>query len=166
MKISDIENKDERKVAKFLEKIDFKFVDSRLEFKKSKAEMAREIDLLFIYKKCTFIIEVSTGTTKRNFKIMAFMYRWNRPKNLQRLKKKRPKIPNKVMRIFFDLSKTTPLNKSQDVEETTEDPGNMVVYKDKFEDWNSNDDTEQVIDDFLKPDWLKKAGKISRGLFG
>ena len=166
MEISDIKDRHERKVAKFLDKIGFSFVKSRLEFKKSEAEMAREIDLLFVYKKCTFIIEVSTVKTSRNFKIMAFMYRWNRPKNLQRLRKKHPKVTNKVMRIVFDLSKTTPENKSQDVEEATEDPGNMVVYKDQFEDWNSNEDTELVIDDFLGPNWFKKAGKISWGLLG
>jgi len=160
MEISDIKDKYERKVAEFLDKIGFYFVESRSEFNKSEAEKAREIDLLFTYKKCTFIIEVSTVKTGRNFKIMAFMYRWNRKKNLERLKKKHPTIPNRVMRIFFDLSKPTPENKSQDVEESTEDPGNKVIYKDEFEKLNSNEDNEQTIADFLGHNWFKKTAKI------
>jgi Holliday junction resolvase-like predicted endonuclease len=161
-KIKNIVDPYERKVAGFLDRIGFSFVSSRSMFKKSDAEIAREIDLLFTFKKCTFIIEVSTVKSGRNFKIIAFMYRWNRKKNLERLKKKHPAIPNRVMRIFFDLSKPTPENKSQDVEESTEDAGNMIIYKDKFEKLYSNQDAEQAIEDFLGFNWLRRTAKISR----
>jgi|APSaa5957512535_1039671.scaffolds.fasta_scaffold05980_4 Holliday junction resolvase-like predicted endonuclease len=150
----------EHKVADFLTKIGFSFVASRSQFNKSEAEMAREIDLLFTYQNCLFIIEVSTVKSGRNFKILAFMYRWSKQKNFERLKQKHPDVPNNVMRIFFDLSKDTPENKSQDVEELTEDLGNMVIYKDVFEKLNSTENVEQVITDFLGNDWFVKTEKF------
>ncbi len=151
----------ERKVAEFLEKIDFTFVASRSQFNKSEAEIAREIDLLFTYQNCLFIIEVShLGKANRNKKIIAFMSKWGRPKNLQRLKEKHPTVPNNVLRVFFDLSKDTPENKSQDVEELAEDPGNMVIYKDVFEKLDSNENIEQTITDFLGSDWFDKTVKF------
>jgi len=158
MELPTILDEHERKVAEFLDKIGFTFLASRLEFRKSEAEMAREIDLLFTYQNCLFIIEVShLGKANRNKKIIAFMSKWSRPKNLQRLKEKHPTVPNHVMRIFFDLSKDTPENKSQDVEELAEDPGNMVIYKDIFEKLDSNENIEQTITDFLGTDWFDKT---------
>ena len=78
---STIEDEYERKVAIFLDKIGFDFVYSRSQFNKSEAEVAREIDLLFTYQKCSFIIEVSTLQKGRNFKIITFLYRWSKRKN-------------------------------------------------------------------------------------
>jgi len=150
----------ERKVADFLNKIGFSFLDSRLEFKKSEAETAGEIDLLFTFQNCLFIIEVSTVKTNRNKKIVAFMNIWGRRKNLERLKEKYPSIPNKVMRIFFDLSKPIPENKSREVEELTEEHGNRVIYKDEFEKLNSNENIEQTIIDFLGSNWLENCAKM------
>jgi hypothetical protein len=157
---STIEDEHERKVAIFLDKIGFDFVDSRLQFNKSEAEVAREIDLLFTFKKCSFIIEVSTVGEGRNSKIITFLYRWSRRKNLERLKKKCPTLPNHVMRIFFDLSKDTPENKSQDVEETAEELGNIVIYRDIYEKLDSNENVEQTIADFLGDDWFSKTDKF------
>ena len=159
-KISLIEDKNERKVAVFLAKIGFSFEASRISFNKSESEIAREIDLLFTYQKCSFIIEVSTVKEGRNSKIITFLYRWNRRKNLERLKKKHPTIPNHVMRVFFDLSKDTPENKSQDVEEFAEERGNMVIYKDKYEKLNSNENIDQTITDFLGSNWFAKTDKF------
>ena len=88
------------------------------------------------------------------------MSKWGRPKNLQRLKEKHPTVPNNVLRVFFDLSKDTPENKSQDVEELAEDPGNMVIYKDVFEKLDSNENIEQTITDFLGSDWFDKTVKF------
>ena len=150
----------EHKVAVFLDKIGFSFVSSRSQFNKSEAEVAREIDLLFTYKKCSFIIEVSTVRQGRNFKIITFLYRWSRRKNLERLKKKYPTIPNHIMRIFFDLSKDTPENKSQDVEEFCEEPGNMVIYREIYEKLDSNKNIEQTITDFLGPNWFTNTDKF------
>ena len=155
--ISDVH---EYKVAEFLEKLGFTFLASRLGFKKSEAEMSREIDLLFTYQNCTFIVEVSTVKTRRNEKIVVFMYKWSKRKNLERLKEKFPTIPKNVMRIFFDLSKPIPENKSQEVEEVIEDKGNMVIYKDEFEKLNSNENIEQVHVDFLGTDWFEKTEKM------
>ena len=160
MDFSTIEDEYERKVAVFLDKIGFSFVASRSEFDKSKAEKAREIDLLFTYQKCSFIIEVSTVKEGRNFKIITFLYRWTKRKNLERLKKKHPTIPNHVMRIFFDLSKDTPENKSQDVEELAEELGNMVIYRDVYEKLDSNENIEQIITDFLGSNWFAKTDKF------
>ena len=160
MDFSTIEDEYERKVAVFLDKIGFSFVASRSEFDKSKAEKAREIDLLFTYQKCSFIIEVSTVKEGRNFKIITFLYRWTKRKNLERLKKKHPTIPNHVMRIFFDLSKDTPENKSQDVEELAEELGNMVIYRDVYEKLDSNENIEQTITDFLGSNWFAKTDKF------
>jgi len=160
LELPTIIDENERKVADFLAKIGFSFVASRSQFNKSEAEVAREIDLLFTFQNCLFIIEVSTVKTGRNFKILAFMYRWNKQKNFERLKQKHPTVPNNVMRIFFDLSKDTPENKSQDVEELTEDPGNMVIYKDEFEKLDSNKDIEQTITNFLGSDWSAKTEKF------
>jgi Holliday junction resolvase-like predicted endonuclease len=160
LELPTIIDENERKVADFLVKIGFSFVASRSQFSKSEAEMAREIDLLFTFQNCLFIIEVSTVKSGRNFKILAFMYRWSKQKNFERLKQKHPDVPNNVMRIFFDLSKDTPENKSQDVEELTEDLGNMVIYKDVFEKLNSNEDIEQTIIDFLETDWFVKTEKF------
>ena len=61
---------------------------------------------------------------------------------------------------FFDLSKNTPENKSQDVEELAEDPGNMVIYKDVFEKLDSNENIEQTITDFLGSNWFDKTEKF------
>jgi len=157
---STIEDEHERKVAIFLDKIGFDFVYSRSQFNKSEAEVAREIDLLFTYQKCSFIIEVSTVREGRNFKIITFLYRWSKRKNLQRLKKKHPTLPNHVMRIFFDLSKDTPENKSQDVEEIAEELGNIVIYRDVYEKLDSNENIEQTIDDFLGSNWFSKTDKF------
>ena len=151
----------DRKVSDFLTKIGFSYLDSGLEFKKSEAEMAREIDLLFTYQNCLFIIEVSTVQSGRNYKILAFLYRWNRRRNLERIREEHPEIPNNVMRIFFDLSKDTPENKSQDVEESSKDPGNMVIYKDIFEKLDSNENTDQTIIDFLGPNWFSRTERFA-----
>ena len=145
LETSAINDENERKVAVFLERIGFSFVDSRSQFKKSDAEPAREIDLLFTFEDCLFIIEVSTLKSGRNSKILTFMQKWNAPKNLERLWQKYPATPHRVMRVFFDLSKDTPENKSQDVEELAELPGNMVVYRDVFEEWHSSGNIEQVL---------------------
>jgi len=150
----------EVKVAKFLDRIGFTFVASRSQFNKSEAEVAREIDLLFTFQNCLFIIEVSTVKTGRNFKIIVFLYRWSKQKNFQRLKKKHSAVPNNVMRIFFDLSKDTPENKSEDVEEIAKDPGNKVIYRDEFEKLDSNENIEQVIIDFLGPNWFDITEKF------
>jgi len=160
LELSSILDEHERKVADFLSKIGFSFVASRSQFNKSEAEVAREIDLLFTYQNCLFIIEVSTVKTGRNFKIITFMYRWSKRKNYERLKQKHPTVPNNVMRIFFDLSKNTPENKSQDVEELAEDLGNMVIYKDVFEKLDSNENIEQIITDFLGSDWFDNTEKF------
>ena len=160
MDFSTIENEHERKVAIFLGKIGFSFVDLRIQFNKSEAEVAREIDLLFTYQKCSFIIEVSIVQEGRNSKIITFLYRWSKRKNLERLKKKYPTIPNHVMRVFFDLSKDTPENKSQDVEEFCEDHGNMVIYREIFEKLDLIENIEQTITDFLGSDWFAKTDKF------
>jgi len=157
---STIEDEYERKVAVFLDKIRFSFVDFRIQFDKSKAEVAREIDLLFTYKKCSFIIEVSTVKEGRNFKIITFLYRWSKRKNLERLEKKHPTLPNNIMRVFFDLSKDTPENKSQDVEEFAEELGNKVIYRDVYEKLDSNKNIEQTITDFLGPNWFTNTDKF------
>src|SRR5690348_12898846 len=102
-KITNIEDPYEHKVAEFLIKVGFSFIASRSEFKKSDAEIAREIDLLFTFQNCLFIIEVSTVKTGRNKKIISFFSTWSRQKNLERLKEKHPSVPNDLMRMFFDL---------------------------------------------------------------
>lgn len=160
LELPTIIDEHERKVANFLVKIGFSFVASRSKFNKSEAEVAREIDLLFTYQNCLFIIEVSTLKQGRNFKIITFMYRWSKRKNFERLKEKHPTVPNNVMRIFFDLSKNTPENKSQDVEELAEDQGNKVIYKDVFEKLDSNENIKQTITDFLGSDWFDNTEKF------
>lgn len=160
MNFSFIKDEHERKVAIFLDKIGFDFVSSRSQFNKSEAEVAREIDLLFTFKKCSFIIEVSTVREGRNFKIITFLYRWSKRKNLERLKKKHPTLPNHIMRVFFDLSKDTPENKSEDVEEIAEELGNLVIYREIFEKLDSNKNIEQTINDFLDSDWFARTDKF------
>jgi len=147
--LKNIEDENERKVAEFLNKIGFSFIASRLEFKKSDAEMAREIDLLFSFQNCLFIIEVSTVKSGRNKKIISFFSTWSRQQNLERIGEKYHDIPNNIIRIFFDLSKPIPENKSQDVEEISGENGNKVIYKDEFEKFLSDENPEKVISDFL-----------------
>lgn len=160
MELPTILDEHERKVAEFFVKIGFTFEASRSLFNKSEGEVAREIDLLFTYQNCLFIIEVSTVKTNRNFKIITFMYRWSKKKNFERLKEKHPNVPSNVMRIFFDLSKDTPENKSQDVEELEEDLGNMVIYRDVFEKLDSNENIEKTITDFLGSNWFDRTEKF------
>ena len=160
LELPEFEDENECKVAHFLTKINFDFVASRSQFNKSEGEVAREIDLLFTFQNCLFIIEVSTVKSGRNFKILAFMYRWSKQRNFYRLKQKHPTVPNNVMRIFFDLSKDTPENKSQDVEELTEDLGNMVIYRDTFKKLDSSENISQTIVDFLGSDWFAKTEKF------
>lgn len=159
-KIIDVGYMYERKVAEFLDKIGFSLISSRSEFKKSEAETAREIDLLFTFQNCTFIIEVSTVKTGRNKKIISFFSTWSRQKNLERLKEKHPSVPNNLMRVFFDLSKPIPQNKSQEVEELSEEKGNKVIYKDEFEKLISNENSEHAIIDFLGLNWSERTSKI------
>lgn len=64
------------------------------------------------------------------------------------------------MLIFFDLSKTTPENKSQDVEEAAVEKGNRVFYKDDFDKFNSNENIEMARSDFLGIGWNKNTVKI------
>lgn len=66
-----------------------------------------------------------------------------------------------MIRIFFDLSKPTPENKSQDVEELAEEKGNKVIYKDEFEKLNSNENFEHVLIDFLGLNWSERTDKIT-----
>ena len=159
-KFKNIPDNDERRVAEFLDKIGFSFIDSRAIFKKSESEVAREIDLLFSFQNCLFIIEVSARKTTHNEKIISFFYKWEKKQNLKRLGEKYASLPNNVMRIFFDLSTSLPENKSQEVEEATNEKGNKVVYKDEFEKYVSNN-TEQTINDFLGVDWFKNTVKIN-----
>lgn len=51
-------------------------------------------------------------------------------------------------------------NKSQEVEEATNEKGNKVVYKDEFEKYVSNN-TEQTINDFLGVNWFRNTVKIN-----
>ena len=158
--IRNIKDENERKVAEFLTRIGFSFVASRLEFKKSDAEPSREIDLLFTFQNCLFIVEVSTVKTGRNEKIISFFCRWSRQKNLTRLKEKHFSIPSNLIRMFFDLSKPTPENKSQDVEELAEEKGNKVIYKDEFEKLNSAETLESMIVGLLGQNWHERTTKI------
>lgn len=160
-KIIDVGYTYEQKVAEFLTRIGFVLISSRSEFKKSEAETAREIDLLFTFQNCTFIIEVSTVKSGRNKKIISFFSTWSRPKNLERLKEKHPSVPNNLMRIFFDLSKPIPQNKSQEVEELAEEKGNKVIYKDEFEKLISDENSEHMIIDFLGLNWSEQTSKIT-----
>lgn len=159
--LQKIVDQNERKVAEFLHQIGFSFVSSRSTFRKSDAEIAREIDLLFTFQDCTFIIEVSTQNSGRTAKIIAFFYKWEKQRNLQRLKEKHPTIPNNILRIFFDLSKTTPENKSEDVEEAATEKGNKVFYKDDFERFVSNENIEAARADFLGNNWTENLVKIN-----
>lgn len=153
--IEKIKDEFERKVAEFLHRVGFSLVASRSEFKKSDAEISREIDLLATLQNRLFIIEVSTLKSGRTEKIIAFFYRWEKQKNLNRLQQKYPFLPTNVMRIFFDLSKITPENKSEDVEEITEEKGNKVFYKDDFEKFCCNPDPNLALSDFLGPNWFE-----------
>ena len=96
----------------------------------------------------------------RNPKIITFLHKWSKQKNIERLKQKHPTVPNNVMRVFFDLSKDTPENKSQDVEEIAEELGNIVIYRDVYEKLDSNENIEQTITDFLGSDWFDKTEKF------
>ncbi|HXG73986.1 MAG TPA: hypothetical protein VNK44_04115 [Candidatus Nitrosotenuis sp.] len=146
-------------MAEFLRRIGFSILASRSEFKKSSAEIAREIDLLATFQNCLFI-KVSTLKSGRTEKIITFFYRWEKQKNLIRLQQKHQSLQTNVMRIFFDLSKVTPENKSEDVEEITEEKGNRVFYKDDFEKFYYNTDTNLALADFLGSNWFENSAKV------
>jgi len=48
----------------------------------------------------------------------------------------------------------------QDVEELAEEPGNIVIYRDVYENLDSNKNIEQTISDFLGPNWFAKTDKF------
>ena len=100
-------------------------------------------------------------TDKQSLMPIRFFIQLKGTKNFKKFEKSKfYSIPNHVMRVFFDLSKDTPENKSQDVEEFCEDLGNRVIYRDVYENLDSNKNIEQTIADFLGPNWFAKTDKF------
>jgi hypothetical protein len=133
-KFANMENDSERKVARFLQKIGFTFVDSNSNFGESLNELLGEIDSLFTLDDYLFLIEVSDEKIS-NEKKFTFFTKWADPDILDVIKNKYELRPKKIIRMYFDLYTQTPtINKSPLLQILTKAGKlNIVVYSDNYD---------------------------------
>ena len=150
MDFSEIENEHERKVAEFLNRLEFTPKEFNPIIKENKKQIG-EIDSIFEYDNCLFLVEVSIGTQIVNEKKNFFFSKWSDEYNLEILRKQCELKSKKVIRIYFDLIKETPQNHEGLDHITERKEGNKVIYLNTYQkfDGESHRDPSLVKKQFL-----------------
>ncbi len=123
----------EEKIIEFLKNIEFDWIISNPIIKDGKDQIG-EIDSLFEYEDCLFIIEVSTKQELDNQKKNFFFSKWSDGYNLRKLRKQCNVNKKKTVRVYFDRVTNTPENHAGLDHITERRKGNKVIYADKYED--------------------------------
>lgn len=141
METSEIEKKfeqmitnEERNVANLLLDLGLTFVDSNKKIGESQNEYLGEIDLLFTCNGDLFLVEVSKEKSS-NEKKFSFFTKWADKDILEMITNQYKLQPKKVIRVYFDLSTTTPIvNRSPYLQILTKSGKmNKVAYLDDYE---------------------------------
>lgn len=141
MKTPEIEKKfeqmitnEERNVANLLLDLGLTFVDSNKKIGDSQNEYLGEIDSLFTYDGDLFFVEVSKEKSS-NEKKFSFFTKWADKDILEMITNQYKLQPKKVIRVYFDLSTTTPtVNRSPYLQILTKpNKMNKVAYLDDYE---------------------------------
>jgi len=122
----------EEEIEKFLTNLGFTQIMSNEIILDRKIEIG-EIDSLFEYKDCLFIIEVSTKKKLDNQKKNFFFSKWSDGYNLRKLRKRYDLSVKKTFRVYFDRVTDTPENHAGLDHITKRRKGNKIVYADRYE---------------------------------
>jgi len=152
-KISSIKDENERKVAKFLLKLGFEFVECNLEIGEFKHNLLGEIDLMYKFRDFLFLVEVSKekGANEKRF---AFFTKWADKDILKWIVDKYQLRPKKIIRVYFEMQGKKPDNFASPFLEKMTKKGKMnkVVYSEKYGIFESDlqINSKDVRQEFLK----------------
>ena len=146
----------EEKVIGFLKNLGFTEIDSNPIIKDGKDEIG-EIDSLFEYKDCLFIIEVSTKKRLDNQKKNFFFSKWSDGYNLRILRKEYNLSKKKTFRVYFDRVTNTPENHAGLDHITKRRKGNKIVYLDRYEKFHDELDRNPSLARRHFLEWLEAA---------
>lgn len=152
-RIAAIKDENERKVAEFLRKLGFEFIECNLKVGEYEHQLLGEIDLLYKFQDYLFLVEVSKEK-KANEKRFAFFTKWVDKDVLQWITKQYQLQPKKIMRVYFEVYAkepqdfVSPLLKNM----TRKGTMNKVVYSDRLEIFENilQDNSQEARHEFLK----------------
>ena len=156
-KFSKMRTDEERDVANLLLDLGLTLVDSNAEFGEPQNERIGEIDSLFTSNDYLFVIEVNTEKNS-NEKKFSFFTKWADSDILEMITDRYQLQPKKVIRVYFDLSTKTPINKSPYLQVLIKPTKmNKVAYRDDYENFlNFSRKTESGTGDFFL-DWANRS---------
>jgi len=133
-KIAAISNENEQKVAEFLQKLGFEFVECNLKVGELDHQLLGEIDLLYKFQDYLFLVEVSKEN-KANEKRFAFFTKWVDKDVLEWITEKCQLRPKKIIRVYFEMNAKTPEKFFSPLLEKMTKNGKMnkVVYSDRYD---------------------------------
>lgn len=133
-RISNIRDENEKKVARFLQKLGFEFIECNLKVGDLEHQLLGEIDLIYKFQNYLFLVEVSKEG-KANEKRFAFFIKWVDSDVLKWITKKYQLRSAKIIRIYFEMQAKKPTNFPSKLLQTMTKKGkmNMVVYSDRYE---------------------------------
>jgi len=162
-KIAGILNENERKVAEFLRKLGFEFVECNFKIGEFEHQLLGEIDLLYKFQDYLFLVEVSKEKNA-NEKRFAFFTKWADKDVLKWITEKLQLRPKKIIRVYFEMNAKMPENFVSPLLEIMTKNGKMnkVVYSDRYD----------VIENILqknnqdaKHEFLKELGLSGQNSF-
>ena len=137
--IRAISNNEEKSVAELLYNMGFNFIDSNCILENESKQVIGEIDLLFSFDDCLLIVEVSKDKHSGSAKQIAFFTKWMEKLNNDFIKKQYNLQPKKIIRIYFDLSKSTPKDVSpQIIIMIQKNKKNKIAYLNDYEYFQDN----------------------------
>ena len=157
-KIAAIENTDERKVAEFLLRLGFDFVDCNLKIGELQHQLFGEIDSLYKFQNQLFLIEVSKkrGANEKRF---AFFTKYADIDVIKLIIKKYNLRPKRIIRIYFEMQAKKP-EKYESLflkTMTKKDKWNKIVYSERFDYFENR--LQKDIDD-TRSEFLKEIGLL------
>ena len=150
---SEIKNPHEREVAEFMIELGFDLKKTNPIIAENKKQIG-EIDSIFEYDDCLFLVEVSLGKRLVNEKKNFFFSKWSDEYNLKILRNQCGLKTKKVIRIYFDLAKDDPENHEGLDHITVRKKGNKAVYLNTYKKFVNelNENKRSAQENFLK--WL------------
>lgn len=152
-KIAGIIDKNERRVAEFLRKLGFEFVECNLKIGEFEHQRLGEIDLLYKFQDYLFLVEVSKEK-KANEKRFAFFTKWVDKDILKWITEKHQLRPKKIIRVYFEMHAKKPGDFVSPLLENMTKNGKMnkVVYSDMYDVFENilQKNSQEARHEFLK----------------
>ena len=131
--VNDAKNQFERDVGEFIQNIGFDVIDMDSKIYNSQKIIVGELDLLASFDDYLFLIEVNGDKSIGSKKSVTFFSIWSDQKNLDLINEKYQLRPMKVIRLYFDFTKTSSDKESAAKDHLTDKNGNIVVYLDDLD---------------------------------